>query len=178
MQWLDASCLLWVLRRPDQKLRTEDLTVTQGQRVPKHNIWASTLEIRLSSYSFHRTQVGHVGVSEHCDLRYRAQESLKNMYTLEFTHTLRAFMFFKSIPTSAVTPSPNLKLDAATLYHATIVNSVVRLSHLKGVFFLHYVHWCCECSQLVESLHVTTVRVGRRMTTTMTRTSRMLRCID
>lgn len=31
-----------------------------------------------------------------------------------WVRTLRAFMFLRSIPTSAVTPSPNRKLEAAT----------------------------------------------------------------
>jgi hypothetical protein len=40
--------------------------------------------------------------------------------------TLRAFMFFKSIPTSFVTPSPNLKLEAATY---------VQLYNLSNVYY-------------------------------------------
>ena len=160
MQWPDASCLRWVLQRPDQKLRRGDLTATRAQREPRYiSCPSKSLKaIMRRSYCLHWMQVGHVRISEHSNLRYRAQERSKNICTLEIMHTLRAFIFFKSIPTSAVTPSPNLKLDAATccIMQHRGGNRIVLFSHLERIFFLYCVHRCCKSPQLTKSLYVTT----------------------
>jgi hypothetical protein len=67
-------------------------------------------------------------------------------------------MFFKSIPTSFVTPSPNLKLEAATYVHIERVRFITQkpmeLGHLKGVFFLNVVHRSREFSHLVQSVEL------------------------
>lgn len=61
-------------------------------------------------------------------------------------------MFLRSIPTSRVTPSPNLRLDAATLKHiGTELNDKLVPKYLESVFLFHWhVHRCGEFPQLVE----------------------------
>ena len=84
-------------------------------------------------------------------------------------------MFLRSIPTSRVTPSPNLKLDAATLKHiiGTKLHDKLAPKHLESVFLLHCVHRCREFPELVKCRGVS---MGRRFTT-MTWTRGMLRSI-
>ena len=67
----------------------------------------------LNAYHFHRRQFRDVGVSENSDLKLLSRG---NKVRVNVIHTLRAFMFLRSIPTSRVTPSPKRRLEAATLY--------------------------------------------------------------
>lgn len=64
--------------------------------------------------------------------------------------TLRAFMFLRSMPTSRVTPSPNLRLDAATLGAVCKERAVVGWTHLEGILFLDGVDGCRKLSELAE----------------------------
>jgi hypothetical protein len=59
----------------------------------------------------HGQQSGDVGVREDADL-YRKLSTYMVGYRTE--RTLRAFMFLKSMPTSAVTPEPKRRFEAAT----------------------------------------------------------------
>lgn len=59
-------------------------------------------------------QLGNDGVREHGNLERVLHEIHSDMGTRQEPLTFVAFMFFKSIPTSRVTPSPNRRFAAAT----------------------------------------------------------------
>jgi len=65
------------------------------------------------TYSLHGSELCDNGVGEDSDL-WIHKNAVETFDKLGLA--LRAFMFFKSIPTSAVTPSPNLRLEAATYW--------------------------------------------------------------
>lgn len=84
-------------------------------------------------------------------------------------------MFFKSIPTSRVTPSPNRRLDAATcvrnLPEPQHVNKV--LTYFESIFLVNPFDWRRESSELIgDRMNV----VGSMRS--VTRTIGMLRGID
>lgn len=130
------------------------------------------------SHSFHRPKFSNVRISEDSDL-WKGLGPCERLYI--HVHTLRAFMFFKSIPTSAVTPSPNLRLDAATFILLSIrrgcqsINSVVH-TYLERVLLFHSIRWSGERSQLIESLDLATMRMGS--TGAMTWAGGTLRCTN
>ena len=64
-------------------------------------------------YVFHGGQLGYIGVRKDSNLCIGRDQSLRDLVG-GYVQTLRAFMFLRSIPTYAVTPSPNRKLEAAT----------------------------------------------------------------
>lgn len=65
-------------------------------------------------YIFHRGQPCHIGIGKDSDLCVKRDKFLGRDSAGSEVQTLRAFMFLRSIPTSAVTPSPNRKLEAAS----------------------------------------------------------------
>lgn len=67
-------------------------------------------------------------------------------------HTLRAFMFLRSMPTSRVTPSPNLRLDAATLRGIIMREEGTWRAgtHLECILFLDGMNGCGKLSELVQ----------------------------
>ena len=87
-------------------------------------------------------------------------------------------MFFKSIPTSAVTPSPNLKFEAATyiikcLKRGSSTSLDVRAPpYLERVFLLDNVYRCGHPAKLVDQASMTMCTCRA---TTMARTSGVLR---
>ena len=90
--------------------------------------------ITKTTYHLDRRQVFQVWVREHGNLSSVRRRSTRWSPFLTF----RAFIFLKSIPTSRVTPSPNLKFDAATyrtLSHLRTTDSYWIVTHLKGVLF-------------------------------------------
>lgn len=64
--------------------------------------------------------------------------------------TLRAFMFLRSMPTSRVTPSPNLRLDAATWRGDYGEQGGNCETHLEGVLLLDSMDGRRELSELAE----------------------------
>ena len=89
------------------------------------------------------------------------------------TPTLRAFIFFRSIPTSAVTPSPNRKLEAATYKDIYLATLMIRAETcLERILFLCGRYRSCQHSELVECIDLV-VSMNKPMT--MAGTGRMLR---
>ena len=76
-----------------------------------------------------------------------------------YYYTFRAFMFLRSIPTSAVTPSPNRKLDAATYVTSSRCKSVYKLGNsetrLKRIFLLNELNGGRKTPQLIDGLQLT-----------------------
>jgi hypothetical protein len=91
--------------------------------------------------------------------------------------TFVAFMFFKSIPTSRVTPSPKRRLDAAT-YNGLgglprTPTFKKRVRYLKGILLVNPFDWRRESSELIgDSMDVV------RCMGSMARAARMLGGVD
>ena len=89
-------------------------------------------------------------------------------------------MFLKSMPTSRVTPSPNLRLEAATYMvreHAKLSHGVLGVSHLESILLLHRegVDGRGELSHLLQGLPCV---VSLPRFASMTGARRMLSSVD
>jgi hypothetical protein len=85
-------------------------------------------------------------------------------------------MFFKSIPTSRVTPSPKRRLDAATYIGSlsdASIQAMRKLKYLEGILLVYLFDWCRESSELVKDRMCIVRRVR-----SMTRAVGVLRCVD
>lgn len=74
--------------------------------------WHGHIGLDTVAHHLHGRQLRHDGVREHSNLQYSFERSRapNESHGLAFL----AFRFFKSMPTSRVTPSPKRRSDAAT----------------------------------------------------------------